>query len=172
MAKKTKVTHSKKYDIRYSDLRDLETLRTWMKTKGMLHWFPPASAEELENFLNIWISFSRYNAALTAVYQDTPVGMGVLFLMPYRKVAHQCMFQLIVDPQFQKQGVGSSLVKNLKHLAKTQFRQEYMYAEIFDESPLIELLKKHGFTELARQEKYVKEKQRYFPRIIMGCDLL
>jgi len=138
----------------------------------MLHWFPPSNAQELENFIKVWMSFSRYSASLTSVYEKTPIGIGTLFLMPYRKVAHQCMFQIVVDPDFQRKGVGSSLIKNLKHLAKTQFRQEYIYAEIFDENPLTVLLNQQGFKEFARQEKYVKEKDSYFPRILMGCDLL
>jgi len=167
-----KFVESEEYDLRYSTVGDLDPLRAWLKIRGMLHWFPPGDDQELENFARMWIGFCRHNAALTATYKESPVGMGSLYLMPYRKVAHQCMFQLIVDPDYQKRGVGHSLVKNLKHLAKTQFRQEYMYVEIFDEkSPLIDLLKELDFTEFARQEKYVKEGDQYFSRILMGSFL-
>ncbi len=163
------ITSSPDFDIRFSTLDDLPSLKKWLKAE--LHWYPPSDDEELENFAGIWLSFAKYNASLTAVFKNRPIGIGTLFLMPYRKVAHQCMFQLIVDPENQRKGVGQALVKNLKHLAKNRFRLDLMHVEILDESPLIQLLKVQGFTEFARQEKYVKENGVYFPRILMEVDL-
>jgi len=163
------ITSSPDFDIRFSTLDDLPYLKKWLKAE--LHWYPPSDDEELENFAGIWLSFAKYNASLTAVFKNRPIGIGTLFLMPYRKVAHQCMFQLIVDPENQRKGVGQALVKNLKHLAKNRFRLDLMHVEILDESPLIQLLKAQGFTEFARQEKYVKENGVYFPRILMEYDL-
>lgn len=163
------LTTSSDFDIRFSMLDDLPYLKKWLKAE--LHWYPPSDDEELENFAGIWLSFAKYNASLTAVFKNRPIGIGTLFLMPYRKVAHQCMFQLIVDPENQRKGVGQALVRNLKYLAKNRFRLDLMHVEILDESPLIHLLKTQGFTEFARQEKYVKENGVYFPRILMECDL-
>ncbi|MFS8563575.1 MAG: GNAT family N-acetyltransferase [Rhabdochlamydiaceae bacterium] len=77
--------------------------------------------------------------------------------MPYKKVAHHCLAKVIVDPKWQRQGIGSSLVRNLKHLAKNYFRLEMMDIEVFEGNPLIELLQKEGFHEVFRQEKFVKE---------------
>lgn len=171
MDKKIEFTESESYDIRFSNLNDAPYLQKWLKIKGMIHWFPPSDDQELENFIRIWLGFCRFNASLTACYENVPVGIATLLLMPYRKVAHQCMFQIIVDPEYQKRGVGSSLIKNLKHLAKMQFRQEMLYGEILDESPIVDVLKAMGFSEFGRQEKYVKEGDQYFPRILMGCDL-
>jgi len=165
------ITGSDDYDIRYSTMDDLPYLKKWLKTKGMLHWYPPSDEAELENFIAVWLSFAKYNASLTAVFQNKPIGMGTLFLMPYRKVAHHCMFQIIVDPENQKKGVGKSLMKNLMHLAKNRFRLELIHGEILDESPLVPLLKSLGFTEFARQERYVKENGAYFPRILMEYEL-
>lgn len=165
------ITSSTDFDIRFSTMDDLPFLKKWLQLDGMLHWYPPSDQEELENFVGVWLSFARYNASLTAVYKNRPIGIGTLFLMPYRKVAHHCMFQIIVDPESQRQGVGKSLMKNLKHLAKSRFRLELIHGEILDESPLIPLLKSLGFTQFARQERYVKEDEAYFPRILMECDL-
>ncbi|MDN3505861.1 MAG: GNAT family N-acetyltransferase [Simkaniaceae bacterium] len=164
------ITESKDYDIRYSTVQDMDALRSWFKTDGMLHWYPPVNDQELENFVRVWIGFTRYNACLTATYQGKPVGMAVLFLMPYRKVAHHAMFQIIVDPEFQRKGVGHSLIRNLKHLGKN-FKLELIHAEVLDVGPLIPLLEKLEFKEFARQEKYVKEEGKYYPRIMMECIL-
>lgn len=165
------LTDTPDFDIRYSRIDDIEALRFWLKTEGILHWYPPSDDEELENFIRIWIGFTRFSASLTATYQDKPVGMACLYLMPYRKVAHQALFQIIVDPDHQRMGVGKALVRNLKHLAKSYFRLELLNVEILDESPLIPLLSGLGFVEFVRQEKYVKEEGKYYPRILMEAEL-
>lgn len=159
--------NSSDFDIRYTEVGDLDSLRSWLKTDAVLQWFPPMEDEELENFARIWVGFARYFAALTATYKKEPVGMAVLFLMPYRKVAHHTMFQILVAPDFQRKGIGRSLMKNLMHLAKTNFKQELIHGEILGEGPLIPLLKSLGFTEFARQEKYLKQKGKYRARILM-----
>ena len=119
-------TDSPEYDIRYTTLDDMASLVNMFKIEGMLHWYPPSDPQELESFVRVWMGFCRYNACLTASYKKQPIAHGTLFLMPYRKVAHHCMFHLIVDPEHARRGVGTSLVKNLRHQAKTQFRQEMM----------------------------------------------
>lgn len=166
------LTESEDYDIRYSNLDDMQSLRSWFKIQGMLHWFPPEEDLELENFLRIWIGFCRYSSGLTATYKNEPIGMVVLFLMPYRKVAHHSMLEVIVNPEYQGKGVGNSLIKNAKHLAKTKFHLESLHVEILDENPkAVKLFKKNEFTQFAKQKRYVKEGDQYFPRILMGCDL-
>lgn len=166
-----RISDSEDFDIRYTTPADMQVLTEWLKTGDMLHWYPPGDDLELENFVRIWIGFSRYNASITATYKKKPVGMGVLYLMPYRKVAHHAMFQLVVSPEHQNKGVGYSLIRNLKHLAK-QFRLEFIHAEILDESPIISLLKTLGFEEFGRQERYVKEEGKYYPRILMESEQL
>ncbi len=161
----------KNLDMRYTNLMDSPYLRDWLNSPGMLHWFPMSDEKDVEDALRVWMGFSRFNASLTATINHVPCGIGTLFLMPYRKVAHQCMFKLIVDPKFQRQGIGTSLVKNLKHLAKSYFHLEYMHIEIYEGNPLIALLKKNGFYEFVRQEGFVKEHDQYLARILMECDL-
>lgn len=159
------------FDIRYSVIDDINALRFWLKTKGMLHWYPPSGDEELETFVRVWIGFTRLGAALTATYKGQPVGMACLYLMPYRKVAHQALFQIVVDPKRQRQGVGRALMRNLKHLAKAYFCLELLNVEIVDESFLIPLLKTLDFYEIVRQENFSKEGDTYFPRILMEVEL-
>ena len=162
----------KDFDIRYTILDDMPYLRSWLKIEGMLHWFPPDDELEMENFIRIWMGFARYSAALTATFDNQPIGMATLYLMPYRKVAHQCMFQIIVDPKYQRKRIGYSLMKNMIHLAKNYFRLELINVEILDEkNPLISLLKKLDFYEFARQEKYIKENGEYFSRVLMERQL-
>ena len=155
------------FDIRYTDLTDTPYLKEWLQIPGMLHWFPMEEEKEVEDAIQCWMGFSRYCSSLTATLDGVPCGIGTLFLMPYRKVAHHCLFKLIVDPKHQKKGIGGSLVKNLKHLAKQYFHLELMHIEVFEGNPLLSLLQKYDFHEYGRQERYVKEGDRYFARILL-----
>jgi putative acetyltransferase len=100
-----------------------------------------------------------------------PCGVGTLFLMPYRKVAHHCLFKLVVDPKFQGKGIGTSLLKNLKHLAKNYFHLELIHIEVFEGNPILRLLMQNGFHEFSRQEKFVKDNGVYLSRVLCECDL-
>ena len=158
-------------DIRYTHMNDLPYMKQWVASPAVLYWFPMSEGKEVDDALQCWIGFSKYNCSLTVIYKDAPVAIGTLFLMPYRKVAHHCMFKLVVDPKYHRKGIGRALIRNLKHLAKNYFRLELMHIEVFEGNPLIALLKKEGFTEFVRQEKYVKENGQYLARILLEVSL-
>jgi putative acetyltransferase len=159
------------FDIRYTYTTDLSYLRQWIQLPGMLKWFPMKTEKEVEDALQCWIGFCRWNSSLTATVNHTPCGMGTLFLMPYKKVAHQCLFKVIVDPIWQKKGVGEALIRNLKHLAKTYFHLEMIATEVFDDNPLIPLLLKNGFAEIFRQEQYLKDEGQYKARVFLEAQV-
>lgn len=159
------------HDIRYTTLEDAVFLRDCLSRPGMLHWFPMSEPSEVENAIQSWMGFCRYHCSLTVTVKGQPVAMGTLFLMPYRKVAHHCLFKMVVAPEYQRQGIGTALLKNLKHLAKSYFRLEMMHIEVFDENPLIHLLQKSGFHQFVEQERFVKEGDRYFKRRLFEVSL-
>ncbi len=159
------------FDIRYTRAIDVSYLKEWIKQKEVLRHFPMNSEAEIDQALAAWMFFSRYQASLTATIGHVPCGIATLFLMPYKKISHQCLFKICVDPKHMRQGIGSSLIKNLKHLAKEHFRLEGIYTEVFDDNPLVDLLKKFGFYEFARQEKYFKTSEGYKGRVCLIVDL-
>ena len=158
-------------DIRYTYVTDLPYLRQWLLDPKVQKWFPVSEEREIEDCVQCWIGFSRYSSSITATVDGVPCGIGTLFLMPYRKVAHHCLFKLVVDPKFQGKGIGSSLLKNLKHLAKNYFHLEIIHIEVFEGNPVLRLLRNHDFREFARQEKFVKDKGVYLARILCECNL-
>lgn len=162
------MSKSSEFDIRYSEMSDLKMLKKWLSRKEDLFWFPFSGGEKIDESARNWIGFSRYRASLTAIHQNKPCGIGTLFLMPYKKVAHNCLIYLIVDPKYRKKGIGRSLVKNLKNLAQNYFSLEGIYAEIFEGCELLSILEKEGFKISAMQENYVKDAEgKYRSRILM-----
>ena len=142
------------FDIRFSEQGDLASLTKWFSASGATDDFPFGPVE-LEEALKNWIGFSKYKASLTGTLQNVPCGIGTLFLMPYKKVAHHSSFYIIVDPEHRRKGIGTDLIRNLLHLAKTRFRLESVHTEIYEPSHLTPLLLKLNFTEFARQENFV-----------------
>ena len=155
------------FDIRYSELTDYPFLLKWLSDPDNLKWFPMSTPKEVEMAAKNWVGFSRFRSSLTATIQGEPCGIGTLYLMPFKKLAHEAMFQIIVDKHARKQGIGTSLVKNLVHLAKSYFRLEGIYAEVFGDSPLLSILEKQKFEVFARQADYVKDKDGYLERICL-----
>lgn len=155
------------FDIRYTKEEDAPFLLSWMKDPENLQWFP-MSDENLEIYVKNWVGFYKYRASLTATIHGVPVGMVTLFLMPYQKVSHHASFYLIVDRRHLNQGVGSSLIKNIKNLALKYFRLESIHVEVYENSPLIHLLEQGDFHLFATQPHFVKENHSYRSRLLFA----
>ncbi len=155
------------YDIRFSELDDLGYLNFWFSEPPSCDDFP-FTFDEKEEALKNWIGFSKYHASLTAVVDGVPCGVGTLFLMPYRKVAHHASFYVIVDPAKRRKGIGTSLVRNVMHLARTRFRLEGLHVEIFLPSLMEGILQTLGFKEFARQDNFMRlENKEGRPRVLL-----
>lgn len=162
---------SKKHDeleIRYTEAEDAKYLKEWLNESEILRWFPMADDVEIEDAVNRWIAFSRYKCSLTAVKDGVPCGLATLYLQPYKKLAHQCEFGIIVGKGYRNQGIGSELIKNIEHLAKEHFRIELLHLQVYAENPAIRLYERLGFKEFGRQTDWIKEDENtYVGRIFM-----
>lgn len=154
------------YDIRYSEMEDLSYLEQWFSLPDACDDYPFGYAEK-EDALKNWIGFSRFKASLTGEIAGKPCAIGTLFLMPYKKVAHHCSFQLIVAPEHRRKGVGTSMVRNLLNLAKTRFNLESVHVEIFEPSQLLSILRQLNFESFAEQNDYIKIDHLGRPRILL-----
>ena len=154
-------------DIRYSVISDGEYIKKWLGDKETLRWYPMSNEEEIKQDVDNWIGFSKFKASLTAEIRGEVCGVGTLFLMPYRKIAHHCMFYMIVGKEYRGKDVGTSLFKNLLNLAENYFCFESVDCEIFEGSLMEKLLKKFNFKRYAYQKRYVKEENgNYLARIL------
>lgn len=154
------------FDIRYAEETDVSAFSSWLPSEQACDPFP-FTLDEKEETLKNWMSFARIRAGLTGTLEGRPCAIGCLFLMPYRKVAHQASFFLIVDPEHRRKGVGTVMVRNLVHLGKTRFRLESIYAEIFEPNPMIMILEKQGFQVFARQPDFIRISDCLHDRILM-----
>ncbi len=153
------------FDIRFSEEKDGVFLKKWLLKPGELFWFPMSKEKEVEEVVKNWMGFSRFKASLTAEGEKQVYAIGTLFLMPYRKTAHQALFYLLVGPEHRKKGIGFSMVKNLVNLARKYFRLERLQIELYEGSPLISILQKQEFRLVFTQKNYVKEKDSFRARL-------
>jgi putative acetyltransferase len=162
----------KEIEIRYTEVADGKHLKEWLLDKEISTWFPMCDEVEVDDAVNRWIGFSRYKCSLTALIDGKPCGLATLYLNPYKKIAHQCEFGIIVGKGYRNQGVGSDLLKNLTHLAKNYFKIELLHLQVYGLNPAVRLYERMGFKEFGRQEQWIKEPDgSYVARIFMEKNL-
>jgi len=147
----------KDFEMRYFEKGDGKQLGQWLALDSIKPYFPSTTKEEIENTVRIWQAYSRYHCGLTALYKKKAVGMGILYLMPYRKVAHHALLYAVVNPELENKGIGASLVRNLTHLGKKYFSLEAIYCELYEGSPLKADLEKEGYCVAFEQKRFVED---------------
>lgn len=154
--------------IRYTELGDGKYLKEWLLDKNVGRWFPMADDIEVDDAMHRWIGFSRYKCSLTATRDGKPIGLTTLYLQPYKKLAHQCEFGIIVAPDERGKGVGSLLLSSLMSLAKETFKIEILHLQVYSENPAIHLYSRFGFEKFGEQPGWIRELDgSYTGRIFM-----
>ena len=152
-------------------------LQSWLSEPGVLRNFAMGDPPEINDSVARWVAFSRYRCSLTGDWKDpatgavTPCAIGTLWLCPYRKLAHQCQFGMIVSKEFRRKGVGSAILNQLCHLAKEYFNIELIHLEMYEGNPAEALYKKFGFREFGRQAGFLKDHGEYYGRVLMERNL-
>lgn len=153
--------------VRFSEEADQKNLVEWLLQPGVLQWFPLFDLREIEDAARIALSYSKYGAALTALWEGIPCGIANLYLQPYKKMAHQSLFMIIVDEQYRGKGVGTKLLSELIALAKERFQLEFIHLEVYVGNPAIFLYQKLGFEEYGRQRRFIKDGDQYLDKLLM-----
>jgi ribosomal protein S18 acetylase RimI-like enzyme len=152
---------------RLAESADEKCLVDWLSQKGVLKWFPLTDLREIEDAARIWMSYSKFGAVLTALYNGVPCGIANLYIQPFKKLAHQCLFAIIVDENYRGKGVGTKLLQDLIDLAKNQLGIQILHLEVYEGNPAIGLYKKFGFTEYGKQKHFIKEDGKYLSKVLM-----
>lgn len=153
--------------LRYTSYEDAGPLKEWLLQPGVLAGFPMQDEPEVDDSVRHWISFSKYKSSLTATIEGRPVGLATLCLMPYKKLAHQCLLSIIVSEESRDKGVGTLLMNNILHLAKEYFGLEIIYLEVYEGNRAVSLYRRFGFKEIGLQKHFMKENGEYIGKLIM-----
>lgn len=159
--------HQEPISIRFSEESDQKYLIDWLLQPGVLKWFPLADLREVEDAARVWIGYSKYQAVLTALWNSVPCGIANLYLQPYQKLAHQCLFAIIIDEKYRGRGVGTRLLQELMVLAKERFKIEFLHLEVYEGNPAIRLYQRLGFEQYGIQRHFIKEGEEYIGKILM-----
>ena len=153
--------------IRQTKLEDTPFLTQWLSDPKILRWFPMFDAREIEDAVKIWISYSRIESGLTAEYNGEPCGMANLYIQPYKKLVHTCLFSILVKEEMRGKGVGRILIEKLMELAKEKFKIEVLHLEVYEGNPAIHLYERSGFKQFGCQTRFIKEDGKYIAKIFM-----
>ncbi len=153
--------------IRFAQEGDAPFLTKWLSQPYAMQWFPMCNEREVEDAVRVWISYSKLRAGITACYNGEPVGMSNVYVSPYKKLASQALFSLIVAEPCRGQGVGFAILTELMRLAKEEHHIELLHLEVYDQNPAIFLYQKMGFKEYARHPRFLKLDGVYTDKILM-----
>ncbi len=159
--------------VRFAEESDQALLVEWLLQPNILQWFPLTDLREIEDAARIWMSYSKQNGVLTALWNGEPCGIATLYLHPFRKMAHQALFAIIVDEEFRGKGVGKRLLLELEKLAVDRFSLELLHLEVYDGNPAIRLYERLGFVQYGYQKRFIKElDESYLGKIMMQKSLV
>lgn len=153
--------------IRLTQPEDAPFLTKWLTDPKILRWFPMISVREIEDAVRIWVGYSKLESGLTAECDGEPCGMANLYIQPFKKLAHQCLFSIIVSDAHRGKGIGTKLLNQLMKHAKEKFHIELIHLEVYEGNPAINLYKRAGFTEFGYQKYFTKIDGQYLGKIFM-----
>ena len=159
------------FDIRYTYVTDISYLRQWIRSPGILKWFPMSEEERSRRCPPMLDWLLPVELQHHCNSQSYSVRDGDAFSDALQKSGASLPLQGHCRSSLQKKGIGNALIKNLKHLAKTYFHLEMISTEIFEGNPIVSVLKKNDFQEIFRQEKFVKTPDGYKARIFLETKL-
>lgn len=155
--------------IRLGEEGDQKYLVEWLLQPGVLEGFPLYDLREIEDASRLWMSYSKMEAVLIVQSDGVPCGTAVLYVQPYRKLSHQCLFAIIIDEKFRGQGVGTYLLTELIKWAREKFHISLLHLEVYEGNRAIGLYHKLGFISYGLQPRFVKVpgESRYIGKIFM-----
>lgn len=145
-------------EVRFSEEADGEYWASWLTEEAVLAYYPMEGPEERVESVKRMQSWCKYRTALTGVYKGEVAGIAYLNLHPYRKIAHQSLFTIIVAEKFRGLGIGKTLLEHLERLAKESFGVEILYLEVYEGNPAIRLYRRLGYREFGFQSHWIRER--------------
>lgn len=122
-------------------------------------WHQGHFEASLKNKHDAWIAFTPDNALLGYFIQMPTIDVMELLL-------------LAVSIPYQKQGVGTFLLKKAQSNSLTMNYQTMFLEVRLSNTPAISLYKKQGFIEVGRRKNYYRTStKQYEDALLLSCDL-
>ncbi len=157
--------------IRFTLEEDAPLLKRWLSDPQILRWFPMCDEREIDDAVRIWVSYSKIQACLTALWDGVPCGMANLYIQSFKKLSHTCLLSIIVDERFRGKGVGKALLEELAILAKEKFHIEILHLEVYEGNPARRLYERMGFIYYGIHKRFIKERGEYLSKVFMQKEL-
>lgn len=142
-------------------------IKEWLNDPVIIRWFPLHDEREIDDTIRIWESFQKMGASLSAYIEGKVVGITQLYLQAFEKLAHQCLFWILVHPDFRGKGIGGKLLDELEILAKEKFGIKILHLEVYESNPAIHLYERKGFVRYGLHKHFIKEPTEYIDKIMM-----
>lgn len=157
--------------IRQAREDDTADLKRWLLDPAILKWFPMVNEREVDDAVRIWISYARIGAGLTAEWNGKACGMFNLYIQPFKKLSHTCLFSIIVDEKFRGKGIGAALLEEGEKLAREKFGIEILHLEVYEGNPAKRLYERMGFVAYGLHQHFIKEDGKYLSKTFMQKNL-
>ena len=154
-------------EVHPSKIEEGKELSRYLTDPAILRWFPMCDAREIEDAVKIWMGYTKFGACFSAYVDGKLAGMATLYLQPYQKYAHQCLFAIIVDEKYRNQGVGKALLEHMAERAKNQFGIELLHLEVYEGNPAKRLYERMGFEQYGKHPRFIKIGGEYLDKILM-----
>ncbi len=152
---------------RFTEEEDGAYLKEWLFQPKVLTYFPLFDEREVDDAVRNWIYFAKNRAGLTALFENEPCGMVVIYPNCYEKLSHQSLISIIVDEKHRNKGIGGRLIEEISTIAKNDFNMELLHLEVYEDNPARRLYERLGFEEYGIDSDFMKEDGRYVAKICM-----
>lgn len=153
--------------VRFAVEEDKKHWISWISEGDVIKWFPMSNPMEIEDAARLLMTYVKHHAVLTAEIDGVPCGLANLYLQPYRKLAHHCLFSIIIEEKHRGKGIGRILMNELISLAKERFHLRMLHLEVYAGNPAKILYEKLGFIEFGFQKHFIKDKGVYIGKHLM-----
>jgi ribosomal protein S18 acetylase RimI-like enzyme len=155
-------------NLRPTIKEDRDFLVELFKEEGVLSGFPMTTSVEVEDSCTFWIDMAIKGYGFTCLIDNQIAGMVVLYIPLYSKLSKASLFSIVVSKEFRRQNVATKLIEAIEHLGVKTYGLSIIHLEVYEKNePAIALYKKLGYKQYGIQEKFIKENDVYYSKILM-----
>jgi RimJ/RimL family protein N-acetyltransferase len=155
--KKNESSKEPRITVRLTQPEDAGLIKEWLMYDNTLRGFPMADRSEVDDNMNMWMQYAKYGCGLSAELHGKFIGACILYINPYKRMNHQCLFAIVLDEKLRGQGYGTELIEQMERYAKNQLKIEQLHLEVYDGQKAHALYSRLGFIEYGREKDCLRD---------------